>query len=255
MRSLTTAAGPGHGDAWRRRIQDPRGYTHREVPAPVPAERTGPRSAPDTRAEKNSRNEGTKQPDPTSNQSSGTEKYISWCQDPIPPTVSTPHPRPSAPRSSVVEPATPENVELNVDAGQVTSAWTAPSSGLPLRRYEGRVRAASGTNERLACPRAGDNESCYLQPSRDPRIDRSTPIQADSSRHATTPPSRSPAKGTPTALGCRASETALPCRLPLSSDSRATRPAIRHPGNHSRRGTNRAEKITQRGNQTARLDV
>ena len=100
MRSLTTAAGPGHGDAWLRRTRDPRGYTHREVPPPQYPPSVPAPEVRGTRAERKSRNEGTKQPDPTSNQPSGVEKCASWCQDPIPPTDF--HPAPAAQRTALL---------------------------------------------------------------------------------------------------------------------------------------------------------
>lgn len=78
-----------------------------------------------------------------------------------------------------VEPAAPENVELNVDAGQVTIAWNTPSSWLPLRRYEWRVLNSNATNERLTGPEAGDDEFCYLRPSRNPRIKLPHPAAAE----------------------------------------------------------------------------
>ena len=60
-----------------------------------------------------------------------------------------------------VEPAAPENVELNVDATQVIIAWNAPSSWLPLRRHQRQVLDSNATDKRPACTGTGDDEFCY----------------------------------------------------------------------------------------------
>lgn len=61
----------------------------------------------------------------------------------------------------IVEPAAPENVELNVDATQVIIAWNAPSSWLPLRRHQRQVLDSNATDKRPACTETGDDEFCY----------------------------------------------------------------------------------------------
>ena len=75
-----------------------------------------------------------------------------------------------------IEPVAPANLELRVEADQVTIAWQAtPRNWLPLRRYEWRALTGHAADTRLACPEAGDDEFCYLRPMRDPRIDLPRP--------------------------------------------------------------------------------
>ena len=71
-----------------------------------------------------------------------------------------------------IEPAAPANLDLKVEAGHVSIAWeTVPRSWLSLRRYEWRVLTGDGSDQRLACPEAGDEEFCYLRPMLDPQIE------------------------------------------------------------------------------------
>ncbi len=143
-RRRLASANPGSATATRTEKYRP------QYPPSVPA--------PEVRRTRARKNHATREPNspirrPISRPASKSILLGAGTQSHSPISTPHPHPQPSAPSSSAVEPATPENVELNVDAGQVTSAWTAPSSGLPLRRYEGRV-LGSGGRQRVLLPAA-----------------------------------------------------------------------------------------------------